>query len=57
MNETSLAFHRHLYAAIRDRDPNAARRHILDHLAQAEQDVLRVLDPANENGQPTPPGG
>jgi DNA-binding FadR family transcriptional regulator len=51
MNKTSLAFHRRLYAALRDRDADAAHRHILDHLAQAERDVLRLLDPIDANGQ------
>ena len=48
MNETSLGFHRRLLAALRDRNPEAARQHILDHLAQAERDVLRLLE-ADEN--------
>jgi GntR family transcriptional regulator, transcriptional repressor for pyruvate dehydrogenase complex len=51
MNRTSLDFHRRLFAAIRDRDPEAARQHILDHLGQAERDVLRLLEPADENGR------
>lgn len=54
MNKTSLDFHRQLYAALRDHDPEAARRHILDHLSQAERDVLRLLDPTGENGQNSP---
>ena len=49
MNRTSLAFHRPLYAALRDNDAEAARRHILDHLAQAERDVLKLLEPAEGN--------
>lgn len=55
MNRTSLDFHRQLYAALRDRDPNAARQHILAHLAQAERDVLRLLDPTNDNGRAPSP--
>lgn len=52
MNETSLGFHRLLYAALRDRDPEAARHHILAHLDQAERDVLKLLDPVSDNGHP-----
>ena len=55
MNKTSLDFHRRLYAALRDRDADDARRHILAHLSQAERDVLRLLDSAEENGQGAPP--
>ncbi len=55
MNKTSLDFHRRLYAALRDRDADAARQHILAHLSQAERDVLRLLDSAEENGQGAPP--
>ena len=55
MNRTSLDFHRQLYAALRDHDPEAARRHILDHLSQAERDVLKLLDPTGDNGRnPSP---
>lgn len=54
MNETSLAFHRQLYAALRDHDPDAARRHILAHLDQAERDVLKLLEPDGENGRTSP---
>lgn len=53
MNKTSLDFHRQLYVALRDHDPDAARRHILAHLSQAERDVLKLLDPTIENGQAT----
>lgn len=55
MNKTSLNFHRLLYAALRDHDADAARQHILAHLSQAERDVLRLLDSAEENGQDTSP--
>ena len=55
MNKTSLDFHRRLYIALRDRDADAARQHILAHLSQAERDVLRLLDSAEENGPGTPP--
>ena len=55
MNKTSLDFHRRLYVALRDHDADAARQHILAHLSQAERDVLRLLDSAEENGQGTPP--
>lgn len=55
MNKTSLDFHRQLYAALRDRDADAASQHILAHLSQAERDVLRLLDSAEGNGQGTPP--
>lgn len=52
MNETSLAFHRKLHAALRKRDPDAAYQHIIAHLLQAERDVLKVL---GTNAQkPTP---
>lgn len=47
MNETSLGFHREVYAALRERDPDAAYHHIIAHLLQAERDVLKVLDPDN----------
>jgi GntR family transcriptional repressor for pyruvate dehydrogenase complex len=52
MNKTSLDFHRQLYAALRNRDPEAARQHILAHLNQAERDVLNLLDPTSDNGRP-----
>jgi GntR family transcriptional regulator, transcriptional repressor for pyruvate dehydrogenase complex len=55
MNKTSLGFHRKLYAALRDRDADAARKHILEHLGQAERDVLRLLDSTEGNGQGDPP--
>ena len=55
MNKTSLDFHRRLYVALRDHDADAARQHILAHLRQAERDVLRLLDSAEENGPGTPP--
>jgi len=51
MNKTSLGFHRQLYAALYNRDADAARRHILAHLNQAERDVLKLLDAAGENAQ------
>jgi DNA-binding FadR family transcriptional regulator len=51
MNKTSLGFHRQLYAALYNRDADAARRHILAHLSQAERYVLELLDAADENGQ------
>jgi GntR family transcriptional regulator, transcriptional repressor for pyruvate dehydrogenase complex len=55
MNKTSLAFHRRLYAALRDHDADAARQHILAHLSQAERDVLKLLNTEDENGQgPSP---
>jgi FCD domain len=49
MNKTSLGFHRQLYAALYNRDADAARQHILAHLNQAERDVLKLLDAAGEN--------
>lgn len=55
MNETSLEFHRQLYAALRERDPDAARQHMLAHLHQAERDVLNLLGPAGENGKGSSP--
>ena len=55
MNKTSLDFHRRLYIALRDHDADTARQHILAHLRQAERDVLRLLDSAEENGPGTPP--
>lgn len=48
MNRTSLEFHRKVYEALRKRNPEAARQHIIAHLLQAEKDVLKVLD---QNGQ------
>lgn len=54
MNETSLSFHRKLYAALRERDPDAAYEHITAHLLQAEHDVLNVLDPDNRTDDPPP---
>lgn len=56
MNKTSLDFHRKLYAALRDRDADAARQLILAHLSQAERDVLRLLDSTEGNGQGAPQG-
>jgi GntR family transcriptional repressor for pyruvate dehydrogenase complex len=56
MNKTSLDFHRRLYAALRARDADAARQLILEHLSQAERDVLRLLDSAEGNGQGAPQG-
>jgi GntR family transcriptional repressor for pyruvate dehydrogenase complex len=44
MNKTSLQFHRKVYAALRERDPDAAHQHIIAHLLQAEKDVLKLLD-------------
>ncbi len=55
MNKTSLAFHRRLYAALREHDADAARQHMLAHLRQAERDVLKLLDTASENGKGSPP--
>jgi GntR family transcriptional repressor for pyruvate dehydrogenase complex len=55
MNKTSLQFHRRLYAALRDRDPDAARQHSIDHLLQAEKDVLKLLDPNGQSGDGPPP--
>ncbi|QIN77425.1 FCD domain-containing protein [Rubrobacter marinus] len=55
MNTTSLEFHRQLYAALRERNADAARRHMLAHLRQAERDVLKLLDPTGENGNGSPP--
>lgn len=54
MNTTSLAFHRQLYAALRERDADAARQHMLTHLHQAERDVLALLDSTGENGEGPP---
>jgi GntR family transcriptional repressor for pyruvate dehydrogenase complex len=44
MNKTSLQFHRKVYVALRERDADAAHQHIIDHLIQAERDVLKLLD-------------
>ncbi len=55
MNKTSLAFHRRLYAALRDHDADTARQHILAHLSQAERDVPRLLDDVDENVQTSSP--
>jgi GntR family transcriptional regulator, transcriptional repressor for pyruvate dehydrogenase complex len=44
MNRTSLQFHRQLYIALRERDSDAAHKHIIAHLIQAEKDVLKLLD-------------
>ena len=54
MNATSLEFHRRLYAALREHDAEAARRHMLAHLRQAERDVLKLLDTTDENGNGPP---
>ena len=55
MNATSLAFHRQLYAALRERNADAARQHMLAHLHQAERDVLKLLDSMGENCEGSPP--
>lgn len=55
MNKTSLRFHQQLHAALRERDPDAAHRHIIAHLLQAEKDVLKLLDPEGQSNEGPPP--
>ena len=43
-------FHRRILAALRARDPEAARNHMLDHIAAGKNETLSRLQPAPHDG-------